>query len=64
METKEIHFRVSKHLYEKFHRLFPGRGEKTIFFRRIMEVASETLKDRDAFVKGILEEAEENYGSD
>lgn len=60
MKRKEIHFAVDKELYEEFHRLFPARGEKTIFFTRLMRVAVE--KEKDIFISSVWEEAKERYG--
>ena len=61
MPTKQIHFKVPQHLYEQFHRLFPARGEKTIFFRRIMEFAILKAPSPSDFIQGIWNEAEETY---
>lgn len=60
---KEIHFVVDKILWEKFHKIFPGRGEKTTFFRRVMQLAVLKQGERDAFIEGIWREAQELYGS-
>lgn len=46
-EKKHIHFIVPTELYEEFHRIFPGRGEKTAFFTKIMMIAVEKSEEFD-----------------
>lgn len=54
---KQIHFEVPKELYEDFHRLLPGRGEKKAFFLRLMELA--VRKGRTwSFTQAVIEEVE------
>ena len=61
-KKKGIHFMVDQGLYEKFHRIFPGVGEKSLFFRKIMQLAVARQGEKDAFIEGIWEDAEEMYG--
>lgn len=51
---KQIHFEVDQELFEEFHRLFPGWGEKKSFFTQVMEIAVE--KGRKRFADEVMEE--------
>ena len=57
MEKKHIHFEVDQDLYEDFHRIFPGRGEKRSFFVQVMEIAVE--KGKRNLAEEVMEEVEE-----
>jgi hypothetical protein len=59
---KQMHFQVPLSLYEAFHRVFPGRGEKSLFFRKVMKLAVEKAEGKSAFIEEIWREAEEKYG--
>ena len=52
---KEIHFQIPDELYEALHKVLPARGEKTLFFTRIVELAVEQARERDTFAARILE---------
>lgn len=58
---KQIHFSVPLKLYEDFHRLLPGRGEKTAFFQRMMELAVRK-GGKWSFTQAVIEDVEEEYG--
>ena len=58
---KQIHFEVPKGLYEDFHRLLPGRGEKKAFFLRVMELAVKK-GGKWSFTQAVIDEVEEDYG--
>lgn len=56
---KDIHFQVPDALFEAFHKVLPVRGEKTLFFTRLMEMTVEKAKERDAFLESIWRESRE-----
>jgi len=58
---KQLNVRAPLPLYEKFHRIFPARGEKQTFFLRMMELAVEK-GDKWSMVEQVREEVEERYG--
>jgi len=59
MDKKHIHFTVPAALYEDFHRLFPERGEKTVFLTRVIEIAVEMdYEGKDAFAVKVMNELE------
>lgn len=60
-DFKQLNIRAPRVLYEKFHRLFPARGEKQAFFLRILELAVEK-GDKWSMVRAIQEEIEDKYG--
>ena len=60
---KQLNVRCPKTLYEKFHRVFPGRGMKQAFFLRLVELAVEKGANW-SMVKQIEDEVEEKYGGD
>jgi hypothetical protein len=57
--TKNIHFLVPRPLYEEFKIAFPEKGLMTNLFTKFMQLAIEGAKNRDAFVRGIYEDAVE-----
>ena len=57
--TKSIHFLVPRPLYEEFKVAFPEKGLMTILFTKFMQLALEGAKNKDAFVRGIYEDAVE-----
>lgn len=64
MEKKRIHFQVDQKLYERFHRVFPAPGEKTLFFRRMMRIAVLKQGEKNRFIEEIWRAAEEMYGGE
>lgn len=60
-EFKQLNIRAPKELYERFHRLFPARGEKLTFFLRMMELAVER-GEKWSLTEQVREEVEVRYG--
>jgi len=58
-QSKDIHFELPTPLWEEFTLLFPGRGEKSTFFRKVCELAVEHGKEKDSFIKIIFEDLRE-----
>lgn len=60
---KEMKFRLPVAVYEEFHRIFPGHGEKQAFFQKMVELA--VRKGRKwSLVEQVVEEVNERYGKD
>jgi predicted DNA-binding protein len=60
-DYKQLNIRAPKALYEKFHRLFPAKGEKQTFFLRMIELAVEK-GEKWSMTQAVREEVEEKYG--
>ena len=60
-EQKIFQFRMEKDLFEAFYKAFPGKGERKLLLLRFVELLVEKVKDKDAFVEGVLQEARELY---
>ncbi len=56
MSQKTIHIKIPLPLFEEFHRVFPGWGEKTAILRRLIGLAVELEKEKDCFMEKIKEE--------
>jgi len=57
---KELKVRLSVTVYEEFHRIFPGFGEKQAFLEKMVELA--VRKGRSwSLVEQVIEEVEERY---
>ena len=60
-DFKQMKIRAPRELYEQFHRVFPGRGEKQSFFLRMMELAAEKGSNW-SLAKQVEQEVKERYG--
>lgn len=60
-DFKQLNIRCPKTLYERFHRIFPARGEKQAFFMRMIEIAVER-GSKWSMAKQIEEEVKDRYG--
>ena len=58
---KELKVRLPVEVWEEFHRIFPGFGEKQAFLEKMVELA--VRKGRKwSLVQLVVEEVEERYG--
>lgn len=53
METKTFIFRLPTSLYEEFYRIFPGKGERSTFLRRMIVYAISLRKEKDCFERHV-----------
>ncbi len=54
-EQKQIHFRVPTTLFEKFHSIFPGKGEKQDFFLRVVTEAVARFAPKDMAIRHLID---------
>ena len=60
---KELKVRLPVEVWEEFHRIFPGFGEKQAFLEKMVELA--VRKGRKwSLVEEVQREVEERYGKD
>jgi hypothetical protein len=57
MKRKLIQFKVPAEMYEEFYRAFPARGERSNVLRKLVVLATDMAKHKDAFYEMIREEA-------
>jgi hypothetical protein len=53
-KMKQMHIDLPVPLYAAFHKLFPSRGEKTLFIRRVIARAIATAEDSDVYADIVL----------
>ena len=53
-KMKQMHIDLPVPLFEQFHKLFPSRGEKTLFIRRVIARAIATAEDSDVYADIVL----------
>lgn len=58
-EMKSVKADLPLPLWEKFFRLYPGKGERTAILRRIVAKLVEHSEDYDQFVESIAREVED-----
>lgn len=59
---RAINVRLPEDLWIAFYKAYPGKGERTIAVKKLIEIAVSLAKDKDMFWQAIREEAEEIYG--
>jgi len=60
-ERKLVQFKVPKEVYESFYRAFQGHGERSRILVKLVQLATDMAKDKDAFIQMIREEANEEF---
>lgn len=58
-KTKSIHFEVPIETFEEFFRVFPGKGERAFFLRRMIDMSILLKKEKDCFIRKIIALARE-----
>jgi hypothetical protein len=51
---KQLHIDISDELFERFHKLFPGYGEKSTFIRQVIVLAIKHSSKKDYFANVVL----------
>lgn len=59
MTTKSIKADLPLPLWEKFFRLYPGKGERSAMLRRVVAKIVEHSEDYDRVIERIAREAED-----
>ena len=54
-DYKDVKIRLPEEIYERFYRLFPGRGERQQVLRKIIVLLIERSQTKDEFLGSVIE---------
>jgi hypothetical protein len=59
--VKTINFKLPKHMYERFVRIFPGHGERSTFLRKVVAHAINLREEKDHYTNLVKEEVRKDF---